>query len=107
MRRLEDDFPDTRGTKRKLPNSEATRSFSERLAAVRKVAKREAQDVDADPADRSLLNSVNSSDKGELKNNADHLRKDESFRGLYCKEIDFAALARKDESLRPQYALPR
>lgn len=94
-----------RGSKRKHTGDEVKLTFSQRLAAARKVAKRTEAGSDED-GDRSSLKLFDSSDAEELKDAAKgHAQQDERFRRLYAQEVDFAALAEKDDEFRAWYAI--
>ncbi|KAK6078630.1 methyltransferase-like protein C27D7.08c [Seiridium cupressi] len=99
-----DDVPASlRGTKRKQPGDEVKLTFSQRLAASRKIPKHAAPGSDAtsDVADdRSSLKFFNSSDNEGLPEDTAYLHKDEHFRDLYASEINFEALANQDDEFR-------
>lgn len=87
-----------RGTKRKQ-SDEVRLTFSQRLAAARKVPKHAELGSDATPDDvddSSSLKFANSSDVEESPAASKHLEQDERYREIYANEVDFFALARKD-----------
>jgi hypothetical protein len=100
MGTLEHNDPFSRGTKRKHAGDPAPLTFAQRLAAARKAPRRAESETD-EPASEPDLPAAESLGPEALLKSSD-IEQDERFRSLYAQDVDFGALADKDDEFGPQ-----
>lgn len=105
MGQTEDDSPSIRGIKRKRQEGAVKLTFAQRLAAAQKAPKQNEPESEAEVDEKSSVKLDNSSDVEDSYETARQIETDECFRKLYIREINFSALAEKDDEFSAWYVI--